>query len=66
MLLFDCLWLSEPDKSRFEDLREWVAIVENEEDKNKGSRIVHATPKETMIRTCDPPPNNPILLEART
>ena len=29
VLLFDCLWQSEPDEARFEDLREWVAIVKN-------------------------------------
>ena len=30
LLLFNCLWQSEPDETRFEDLREWVAIVKTD------------------------------------
>ena len=30
VLLFNILWQAEPNEARFEDLPEWVAIVEDE------------------------------------
>ena len=46
VLLFDCLWQSEPDEARFEDL-----CKERRKDEIKGSRIIYATPREKTTRS---------------
>ena len=69
--LFDCLWRSEPDVARFENLREWVAVVKTDaRSKLKALDLFMRLRERQCQRTepsykkpCNPPSELPTVRE---
>ena len=69
--LFDCLWRSEPNGARFENLREWVAVVKADaRSKLKALDLFirlqerqRHRPELSYDKPCNPPSTNPTVRE---
>ena len=69
--LFDCLWRSEPDAKKFENLREWVAVVKTDaRSKIKALDLFMRLRERQRQRTephypkpCNPPSEIPVTCQ---